>query len=648
MNNQQSKSFLTFFYGSVFRTMAFAMLLASLLFVIFSLVIYYQEKQRHIEQSALLMATSAATVGGADLIDRQVTMLLDAEPSVQSILFYSTNRALDNSEQTDSHTTIDDWKNALLARTVNFDYPVTSFSVDNDDVMSTEMFKPLIDYDVDKAVLQSSIANTNNSNVVGYINLTLDMNALRLEWLKSTLWLWALLLLMSIIYVLSIRSQLKNYVRDMQTLSKLCQTLSHHSTLEKLPVFALQSNIQELTNIKIALTSLFDHLQAARYDHEALIDIEQQLRNKELTLDIQRYNFQSMITHELKTSLNAVIGGLQLLDNQKLNIEQQDTIAMVTKGAQQLASTLQQIMQLNQLKKGQVSVTVSEFNPLQLMAELIAEFDPIAKKKGLILTSSIHHIDYSLVGDTAKIKQILSILLGNAIKFTASGQVGIQSQLTHFSRSNRWQVVIQDAGIGIETNHIDDIFDPFFQVDASQTRQYEGTGLGLPVVKQVAQLIGATIKVHSTVGVGSAFTVTMPMPNHQKTLQKSGFSSVTIIYYYYQKKGHLVDELADLGVTVICERYERSIFDHLNAHRIDALMFAEDLSPAIVESLTRQIRQAETDHRVLLVYWYSEQQADYLDSFEHGLKSVGIDYCHNVNVSDDTLEILLDRWLSLP
>ena len=648
MNNQQSKSFLTFFYGSVFRTMAFAMLLASLLFVIFSLVIYYQEKQRHIEQSALLMATSAATVGGADLIDRQVTMLLDAEPSVQSILFYSTNRALDNSEQTDSHTTIDDWKNALLARTVNFDYPVTSLSVDNDDVMSTEMFKPLIDYDVDKAVLQSSIANTNNSNVVGYINLTLDMNALRLEWLKSTLWLWALLLLMSIIYVLSIRSQLKNYVRDMQTLSKLCQTLSHHSTLEKLPVFALQSNIQELTNIKIALTSLFDHLQAARYDHEALIDIEQQLRNKELTLDIQRYNFQSMITHELKTSLNAVIGGLQLLDNQKLNIEQQDTIAMVTKGAQQLASTLQQIMQLNQLKKGQVSVTVSEFNPLQLMAELIAEFDPIAKKKGLILTSSIHHIDYSLVGDTAKIKQILSILLGNAIKFTASGQVGIQSQLTHFSRSNRWQVVIQDAGIGIETNHIDDIFDPFFQVDASQTRQYEGTGLGLPVVKQVAQLIGATIEVHSTVGVGSAFTVTMPMPNHQKTLQKSGFSSVTIIYYYYQKKGHLVDELADLGVTVICERYERSIFDHLNAHRIDALMFAEDLSPAIVESLTRQIRQAETDHRVLLVYWYSEQQADYLDSFEHGLKSVGIDYCHNVNISHDTLENLLDLWLSLP
>ena len=648
MNNQQSKSFLTFFYGSVFRTMAFAMLLASLLFIIFSLVIYYQEKQRHIEQSALLMATSAATVGGADLIDRQVTMLLDAEPSVQSILFYSTNRALDNSEQTDSHTTIDDWKNALLARTVNFDYPVTSFSVDNDDVMSTEMFKPLIDYDVDKAVLQSSSVNTSNSNVVGYINLTLDMNALRLEWLKSTLWLWALLLLMSIIYVLSIRSQLKNYVRDMQTLSKLCQTLSHHSTLEKLPVFALQSNIQELTNIKIALTSLFDHLQAARYDHEALIDIEQQLRNKELTLDIQRYNFQSMITHELKTSLNAVIGGLQLLDNQKLNIEQQDTIAMVTKGAQQLASTLQQIMQLNQLKKGQVSVTVSEFNPLQLMAELIAEFDPIAKKKGLILTSSIHHIDYSLVGDTAKIKQILSILLGNAIKFTASGQVGIQSQLTHFSRSNRWQVVIQDAGIGIETNHIDDIFDPFFQVDASQTRQYEGTGLGLPVVKQVAQLIGATIKVHSTVGVGSAFTVTMPMPNHQKTLQKSGFSSVTIIYYYYQKKGHLVDELADLGVTVICERYEKPMFDHLNAHRIDALMFAEDLSPVIVESLTRKIRQAETDHRVLLVYWYSEQQADYLDSFEHGLKSVGIDYCHNVNISHDTLEILLDLWLSLP
>ena len=630
--------------------MAFAMLLASLLFIIFSLVTYYQEKQRHIEQSALLMATSAATVGGADLVDRQVTMLLDAEPSVQSILFYSTNRALDSGDQTDSHTTIGDWKNALFASTVSFNYPVTSLYIDNDYVMSTETFKPLIDYNVDKAVIESSTAdtNTNNSNLVGYISLTLDMNTLRLKWLKSTLWLWVLLLLVSIAYVFSIRSQLKNYARDIHILNKVCQTLTHNPTLEKLPVFEFQSNIQELINIKSALTSLFDHLQAARYDHEALIDIEQQLHNKELTLDIQRHNFQSMITHELKTSLNAVIGGLQLFDNQTLNIEQKDTIAMITKGAQQLALTLDQIIQLNQLKKGQVSITVSEFNPLQLMAELIAEFDPIAKQKGLILTSSIHHIDYSLVGDTAKIKQMLSILLGNAIKFTASGQVGIQSQLTHFSRSNRWQVVIQDAGIGIDTNHIDDIFDPFFQVDASHTRQYEGTGLGLPVVKQVAQLIGATIEVRSTVGVGSEFTVTMTMPNHRKRLGKSWFNSVTIIYYYYREKGGLVDELADLGVTVICERYEQSMLDHINTHRIDALMFAEDLSPTKVESLARRIRQSETAHRVLLVYWYSEQQADYLDSFEHGLKAAGIDYCHNVKITHETLAERLDRWLSLP
>lgn len=119
------------------------------------------------------------------------------------------------------------------------------------------------------------------------------------------------------------------------------------------------------------------------------------------------------------------------------------------------------------------------------------------KKKGLELVSRVHHTGYTLEGDTTKIQQILNTLINNAIKFTENGQVVIESQLTHLNESMRWQVHIIDTGIGIEDVHFEDIFLPFFQVDSSQTREYEGIGVGLPVIKQIAQLIGASIEVSS-------------------------------------------------------------------------------------------------------------------------------------------------------
>src|SRR5690606_39630514 len=91
------------------------------------------------------------------------------------------------------------------------------------------------------------------------------------------------------------------------------------------------------------------------------------------------------------------------------------------------------------------------FKPLQLISDLLADYEPIAQQKGLTLSSHIHHIDYSLEGDAEKIQQILSILLSNAIKFTPTGQVSITSQLTHFDHSNRWQIRIKDSGIGIDS-----------------------------------------------------------------------------------------------------------------------------------------------------------------------------------------------------
>ena len=273
---------------------------------------------------------------------------------------------------------------------------------------------------------------------------------------------------------------------------------------------------------------MFGRLQEAKQGYEVLAAFEQQLHNKDVSLDVQLHNFQSMITHELKTSLNAIVGGLQLLDYENLTREQKDAVEIISNGSDKLVLSLDHIIQLNQIQKGQVKIHNNEFNPLQLISDLLTNFESMAHQKNLELISNIHHLDYSLYGDSAKIQQMLSILISNAIKFTPSGRVTITSQLTHFDKSNRWKVSVKDTGIGIDNNHIEDIFNPFFQVDSSQTRQYEGSGVGLPVVKQMVQLMGAIIEVDSALGSGTQFTLTFVMPSQQQfiTAITNDFNSV--------------------------------------------------------------------------------------------------------------------------
>ena len=278
----------------------------------------------------------------------------------------------------------------------------------------------------------------------------------------------------------------------------------------------------------------------------------------------------------------------------------------------------------------------------------MADVECAAKEKGLALVSHIHHIDYTLEGDASKIKQILSILLSNAIKFTPVGQVSISSQLTHFDNSNRWQITIKDTGIGIDSDYIDDIFNPFFQIDSSQTRQYEGTGIGLPVVKQIAQLMSATIEVESALGVGTQFILTIPLPKKTHVRQQKLLAGLDVVYYYDHETGVLVDELERLGATVICHQHEHLVIEALHTKKVDMVMFAEDVSAGIAEVIAKRIRQFESyesENRALLVYWYAPHQAQYLDSFEHGLKAAGIDYCYSAAYEDKALSNLLKSWL---
>ncbi|MGO3340649.1 sensor histidine kinase [Psychrobacter sp.] len=588
------------------------------------------------------MTTSASTADSADIVAEQVKFLLENEPSIQSILFYSTPQPIDNLEQSAA-----DWKNILFADTVSFNYPVTSNYIDINSDSNKLNSNSYASQTLSERINEASEANqtTTDSVLVGYINITLDVQAMREYWYRTNLLGCLIITIIAVLWVLYILRKLKWPVRDIESLTKVCEVVLENPSIDQLPVISQHFNFKDLILIKRTFVVLFNRLQKVKQDYEAIVAFEQQLHTKDVSLDVQLHNFQSMITHELKTSLNAIVGGLQLLDHDALNREQKDAVEIISSGSEKLVSSLDHIIQLNQIQKGQIHINYSEFNPLQLIADILVEFEPIAQKKGLELVSRVHHIDYSLKGDAEKIQQILSILLSNAIKFTPVGQVIITSQLTHFDKSNRWQISVKDTGIGIDSHHIDDIFNPFFQVDSSKTRQYEGSGVGLPIVKQMIQLMGATIEVDSTLGVGTQFIITIAMPTIQHSWQQSLLAGLTFIYYYYDEVGFLGAELEHLGAAVVYCQHEQLVIDEMKANKVDMVMFAEDIFPRKAESLASRIRKAEDDHRALLVYWYSPHQAQYLDSFEHGLKVAGIDYCCSAIYKDKDLSDLLQRWM---
>lgn len=623
---------------SVLQAIAVAVVAAFLLSFIYGFVHHYQQKRLHLQQLAGLLASSASTPDGAMVVARQVRFLLEDDPTIQSIVFYSTDNPLVSSNQETVGQTTNDWYNALFADTVSFNRAVTSRSIQASSSRES-LSAPAINANHDSL--------SENTTLVGYINITLDVDKLRSNWLRSDIFFWLITIGLGAVGIWLILRKLKWPSKDIAELARVCEMVIDNPELKQLPPIQQRFEFQELNRIRQAFITLFARLKTAQQKVDALAAFEQQLHNKDMSLDVQRHNFQSMITHELKTSLNAISGGLQLLNADSFNEEQLDVLAIIRKGSQHLDTTLEQIIQLNKIEKGQIGVSLSSFNPLQLLADLFAEFEPMAKQKDLELTSRVHHVDYALEGDVNKIKQILATLIDNAIKFTKSGKVVVESQLNHFNDSIRWQIKVIDTGIGIDAKYMEDIFTPFFQVDPSHTREYEGAGVGLPVARQILQLIGATIEVNSELGLGSEFTIVMPLHNTYQVQQQHSLSELNIVYYHRDDTiGFIVEELQRLGVVISCHQHELAVLEQLVTNTIDMVMVAEDILPEKATQLARLIREQEVSHRTLLIYWYPLHEANYLDNFEPGLKAVGVDYCHSVTQDSKVLRGLMKQWLA--
>jgi signal transduction histidine kinase/CheY-like chemotaxis protein len=224
--------------------------------------------------------------------------------------------------------------------------------------------------------------------------------------------------------------------------------------------------------------------------------------------------FLANMSHELRTPLNSILGFSEILKDNlagKMTAQQQqDSLENIHSSGRHLLNLVNDVLDLSKIEAGRLELQYEEFQLGQCIAEVLTVVKPLAERAGVTLQVEVDNETALLRADKSKFKQILYNLLSNAIKFTPDGG---QAQVKTRTKPRAGQLVIQvkDTGIGIDSENHDQIFSEFFQVQGSADRRFEGTGLGLALVKRLVGLHGGAIKVDSQLGRGASFTVTLPL-----------------------------------------------------------------------------------------------------------------------------------------
>jgi signal transduction histidine kinase len=247
-----------------------------------------------------------------------------------------------------------------------------------------------------------------------------------------------------------------------------------------------------------ALSVTNDELSAARKDAEAANRLKSE--------------FLASMSHELRTPLNAIMGFSQVLMAGvagELTEKQNERIGRIYNSGQTLLNMINDILDISKIEAGRMEIVNRPFVVADWLGEINKQLEGLAQAKSLEF--NVKHdpgLPETLVGDETRLKQIATNLISNAIKFTDAGKINVEISK---HEDDNWAIIVTDTGIGIPSHALDFIFDEFRQVDGSTQRKHGGTGLGLAIVRKLAMLMGGTVQVDSSPGVGSTFTVMLPL-----------------------------------------------------------------------------------------------------------------------------------------
>jgi signal transduction histidine kinase/ActR/RegA family two-component response regulator len=231
-------------------------------------------------------------------------------------------------------------------------------------------------------------------------------------------------------------------------------------------------------------------------------------RDEALAANRAKSTFLSVMSHEIRTPLNGVLGMVHVLLKDAPTEQQRSRLEIVQESGDALLAILNDLLDISRIEAGMMTLESIEFDIREVLSGAYAAFTAIANKSGLSFILDIEPAAGIYLGDPTRVRQVAYNFLSNALKFTKEGRVILSARLVE----DGLQISVQDTGIGIADDRLDGVFDPFVQADASVNRHFGGTGLGLGISRDLAKLMGGSIRVESELGKGSTFTAFLQIP----------------------------------------------------------------------------------------------------------------------------------------
>ena len=265
---------------------------------------------------------------------------------------------------------------------------------------------------------------------------------------------------------------------------------------------------------------LFDSTDRRRYERELLL-----ARRKAEQIAKDKADLIAMLSHDIRNPLNAVMGVVQMLERSGLSEQQQRLVRLLKSASGNMLNLLNHVLELSKAESGSFTLTETAMSVRAVVDEVVSTFEPVAREKNVTVRSTCApDVPQMVIADPVAIRQVLTNLVANAVKFTEVGSVSVSVSAREIGTDAVTLVVaVSDTGIGIARDAIERIFDAFAQASDDTPTRFGGTGLGLTITRRLLALYGSTVQVQSTPGEGSTFSfaLRLPLPASGATEQTS-------------------------------------------------------------------------------------------------------------------------------
>ncbi len=548
-------------------------LTCSFIYVVADIVIYLRGQINHAKMVNTLLAQTV-TSNNSTTIANQVKFTLANAPAYESVIFFPVNATTQFSTDKVSTSTL------LFGQYFGISEPVVAQISNN----------------------KTTTASTNNVNqLIGYINITINLSTLRKQWLRENLPIFSILLIIWVTILVLVVRRLHSLIQYLPNLESLSERILSNQL--RPTDYQLVPKADDRWLVEQAISHLLSRQKLLLGQIEQLNQQQQQLSEDKFQQTQQFSSLQNTLTHEFKRAVNRIESGLQLLQHHYISNEQKDAIEMINLGTDDLNTKLNQIIQLTRIEKGQTTITRRQFSPTRLISDVLEQYQPFTDVKDLQLRSKVYHADYILEGDAAKIKLILSSLIENAIKFTHTGSIDVNSKLQHLESHIRWTLQVTDTGIGIKPNELEQIFEPFFQVDPNIKHSLNNQTVGLFIAKKLSELIGAELTAESKFGEGSTFTLSLVLSDWKQHYGRHLLSDKRLVIWQPSLNiTTAIKLLRDAGAQVEGFNDLEVLLEQLRQQAMDMVIICPRITPEQVQSFAKTLRQQETNHRTLILY----------------------------------------------